>query len=292
MKVLLLLLGAGAALASPKAFPCPETLAIYPCTCSVGSSGEPDMDCSGVLSNAELQSAFQASFPYKLFDNLIIQPAIGNPGLTDIKSYVFGEVSFKHVTISNTYIRTIEEEAFTPSHDTLIKLDVSNNEIGTFPYETMGLYIHLRILNLSNNRLSSLPNLESPSLLSLDLSQNVGLTLTEDTFVGLVELEALYLSQMGIASPPPNLFSTLTFIKILDLSDNDLTGLLEQGVIRVPLDSLEELMLNDNAITQIHSSAITGKSHTINITPLRVGRTLSSITTLISHRYISRHHSI
>lgn len=256
MKVLLLLLGVGAAVASD--FPCPNLSDIYPCDCTVGTSGEPDLDCSEVLSNYELERVFQASFPYTQVNNLIIQPVSGHPGLTDIKSYVFGEVSFKHVTITNTYIRTIEEEAFTPSHDTLIKLDVSSNEIDTFPYESMGLYNHLRILDLSNNRLSSLPNLESPSLLSLDLSQNVGLTITEDTFVGLVELEALYLSRMGIASLPPNVFSTLTYIKILDLSDNNLAGILEQGVVRVPLDSLEELMLNDNALTQIHSSAITG----------------------------------
>lgn len=268
MKVLLLLLGVGAAVASPKAFPCPDDINIFPCTCTVGTSGEPDLDCSAVQSNLELENAFQATFPYSEFNNLIIQPASGHPGLTDIKSYVFGEVSFKHVTITNTYIRTIEEEAFTPSHDTLIILDVSNNEIDSFPYESIVSYIHLRILNLSNNRLSSLPNLESPSLLSLDLSQNVGLTLTEGTFTGLVELEALYLNRMDIASPPPNLFSTLTYIKILDLSYNNLAGILEQGVVRVPLDSLEELMLNDNDLTQIHSSAITGRYHT-TITTIR-----------------------
>lgn len=259
MKVLLLMTVAAAAVALTKAAQCPVASVILPCVCTIGASGEPDMDCSDVDSNADLERVFQQSFPDTVFNNLVINPVTGHPAFTDITSFVFGDVSFQHVVISNTYIRTVAEEAFAASHNTLISLDLSNNKIDSFPIEALPVFLHLRILNLANNRLPLLPNMDSPSLLSLDISQNVGLTITENTFIGLIELEALFLSRMGLVSLPPNVFSTLTFIKILDLSHNYLTGVLEQDIIRVPLDSLEQLMLNDNDLTQIHSSAITGR---------------------------------
>lgn len=280
MKFLLLLVGTVAAVAAiPREFPCPLAADIYPCVCSVGTTGEPDLDCSDVTSNNVLAAVFQAPFPFTQFNNFIIIPDAPHGAFDTIAAFVFGDVSFRNVTIRNTYIATIQEGAFAPSHDSLISLECSGSYLQVFPVETLPLFIHLRILSLANNKLPTLPNFESDSLLSLDLSQNIGLTLTETTLVGLKQLEELYLSDMGFTSLPPNLFSSLTFLRILDLSNNGMAGTLAQGVIHVSLDSVEDLRLNDNAITQIHSSAITGEYYHHTITTGREGQ--DNIITII-----------
>ncbi|XP_045102674.1 oplophorus-luciferin 2-monooxygenase non-catalytic subunit-like [Portunus trituberculatus] len=262
--LLVLLLVAAAAATRP----CPDANAIYPCTCTtedIGTAIHLNMDCSDVTSDSRLQSVFQASFPFSNFWSLTINPVISHPALTTLSPYVFGEVTFVHVLIDNTYIHTVHEEAFSASHSTLTNLTLINSKINEFPFETMASFLHLRNLSLSNNRFPSLPNLESTSLEVLDLSHNTALTFTQDTLKGTPQLRDIYLHNMDITYFPANVFSSLNRLKLVDLSNNVLKGKLEQAIFRVPLDSVEEIRLNDNSITGIASTAITGMHRTATV---------------------------
>ena len=268
---LVLLMGVTAVLATPRPAFCPQATPIYPCICStelIEGRLHVNLDCSEVTSNYVLESVFQeGNFLYTKFSKLTINPPVRHPALTALNPTVFGDVSFEHILINHTYIRTINEEAFAPSHDTLLHLILSNNMINAFPFETLSVFAHLRFLNLANNKLLYLPNIESNSLYQVDLSGNTGgLTFTSDTFKNAPSLEEIDLNNMGLTSFPPNVFSNLNSLRIIDLSKNNLKGVFGEDVIRVPLDSVEDLRLNGNAITDIHPTAITGKHHKGNIT--------------------------
>ncbi|KAK8389308.1 hypothetical protein O3P69_008794 [Scylla paramamosain] len=70
---------------------------------------------------------------------------------------------------------------------------------------------------------------------------------------------------MNLPYFPPNVFSSLNRLKLIDLSHNSLKGNLVQGILRVPLDSVEEVRLNNNYISGITSTAITGVHRTATI---------------------------
>lgn len=260
MKVLVLLVVVTAVAGSL----CPDSTTIAPCICrteDVDGSQYLNMDCSDVGSNVVLERVFQGNFPVTKFWNLTISPIITDPELNELTPNVFGEVTFVNIVIEYTYIHTIDEEALSSMHETLIQLFLRNNRLDNFPFATLSTFAHLRFLNLGENRLSLMPNLESNSLLSIDLSSNTGLTFSHETFSGTPELEEVYLSNMGFTTFPPEVFSSLKNVKIIDLSSNGLAGELGPYVIRVPLDAVEDLRLNDNGITQINPHAITG-NHT------------------------------
>lgn len=265
MTTLLLLLLVAAAAAQR---PCPEANAIYPCICTVEeteTSIHLNLDCSDVISDLVLESVFQASFPFTAFWSLTIEPEVAHPALTTLNQYVFGEVTFVHVNIDNTRINTVHEEAFSASHTTLTSFTLTNSRLNEFPFETMAAFTHLRNLSLSSNLFPSLPNLESNSLEMLDLSYNTALTFGADTLTGCPQLRNVYLNNMNIPYFPPNVFSTLNELNLVDLSHNVLAGKLEQGILRVPLDSVEEVKLNNNHITGIEGTAITGVHRTTTV---------------------------
>ncbi|XP_063874793.1 oplophorus-luciferin 2-monooxygenase non-catalytic subunit-like [Scylla paramamosain] len=265
MSLLVLLLAAAAAATN---ITCPNANAIVPCICTkefTNTSTRLNLDCSPVTSDSSLQSVFQQSFPCLDFWSLTINPKTPHSNLTALNAYVFGEVTFVHVFIDNTYISTVHEEAFYASHTTLTNLTLTNNNITEFPFEAMPSFLHLRNLSLSNNKLLSLPNLESDSLEVLDLSFNTALTFSEDTLKGTPQLSDIYFHDMNLPYFPPNVFSSLNRLKLIDLSHNSLKGNLVQGILRVPLDSVEEVRLNNNYISGITSTAITGVHRTATI---------------------------
>lgn len=240
-------------------WPCPNPDAISPCICTTDADHNLDMDCSAVISNDQLENVFQAPFPYLDFRFLTITPTVPSYYLDIIRSGVFGLVTFQHVYITGTYIEKIEEAAFVNSRERLLTLDVNNNRIEDFPFGTVPQYIYLWYLNLAGNDLPVLPDLVSDSVRELHLERNLGLSVSETTFVQVRLLEMLYLQDMSLGNIPPNVFSQLNVIRTINLDNNNYAGQLEQDTLNVPLDSLEVLHLRGNAITNIHPASITGK---------------------------------
>ncbi|KAL3888668.1 hypothetical protein ACJMK2_001032 [Sinanodonta woodiana] len=116
---------------------------------------------------------------------------------------------------------------------TLKVLDVSNNGITILNISFSGTYDFraLETLNISSNNLEYIsPSLLSsfPSLKILDLSRNVlhkMQTMEDFSYLlsGNKNLEIIYLQRNYLSLVPSNLFSSNTKLRVIDLSDNELT---------------------------------------------------------------------
>ncbi|XP_071532410.1 oplophorus-luciferin 2-monooxygenase non-catalytic subunit-like [Panulirus ornatus] len=246
-------------------WPCPVDVEIRPCVCTTDADFNLYMDCSEVTSADQLATVFSQDFPFPDFQILtIIQLSPFSP-LDALPAGVFGIATFQHVVISGTYISTVEEETFSNSHETLLTLDLSNNQLSSFPFESIPLFTHLWKFTLANNYLIDFPNIVSDSIRSLSLAQNTGLSLTETAFNQVRLLEELYLEEMQLGSVPPNMLSHLNHIHTVELSYNGLTGELIENLINPPVRSLRKLHLHNNQIRGIHPLAIVGLDRTATI---------------------------
>ncbi|MPC95984.1 oplophorus-luciferin 2-monooxygenase non-catalytic subunit-like [Portunus trituberculatus] len=244
-------------------WPCPQPATILPCVCTADAQYELTMDCSDVQNSKTLAQVFQTHFSFNSFKQLIINPTNPSISLQDLPAGVFGPVSFKKIDITNTRIHTVEEQALVNSHTTLEYLNIQDNKINNFSFETLKLFTALVNFNIANNKLSgTCPDIESGSLLFLNLSDNSGFTLRAETFLKAPYLEKIFLNNMRLgASVPADVFKSLKFLEELQMNHNDIPGELIENFIDPELRPLMSLTLNNNKITQLHHLAITGKSH-------------------------------
>lgn len=244
----------------PKAWPCPEENPPEACICIIDDIDTTlSLDCSAATSNDALAQYFQKDFPIEIFKELFIRPTTPAIALDTLHSTTFGVLQFTNVEISNTNIRVIEDEAFAYSHSLMQKLFLQDNQLETFPYETLKLYTELGELDLSNNQLALLPDLESSTISILRLNGNTGLTIGQTTFAGCLALEELYLSQMGLTAVIDNFLVQMNNIRFIDLSMNLLSGELPENTINPTFGTLQTVLLRDNGLTNVHHYAITSK---------------------------------
>ncbi|XP_050705565.1 oplophorus-luciferin 2-monooxygenase non-catalytic subunit-like [Eriocheir sinensis] len=148
-------------------WPCPLDSAIYPCTCATTARYEINVDCSNVQSSDQLARVFQTPFAFHDLNRLTIEPVVPYESLLDLPAGVFGDVSFNEIDITNTVIHTVEEETLVNSHNTLVRLNMEENKISWFPFETLKLYVQLTELDLSYNNFSGvMPDIEMEALIS------------------------------------------------------------------------------------------------------------------------------
>ncbi|XP_071532411.1 oplophorus-luciferin 2-monooxygenase non-catalytic subunit-like [Panulirus ornatus] len=245
-------------------WPCPVDTAIAPCVCTIDEDENMFLDCSEVSDEQTLAKIFtqDSSFPFLKFTYLTISPSLPSRELDALPAGVFGAVRFENVLINGTFIETIEAETFRNSRETLMTLDLSNNLISVFPFETIPSFVYLRALSLANNNLADmvgeLPDIVSDSLRIFTLAGNSGLSLTPSTFSQMKIVEELHLQNMRLESIPPNVFSRLDHIHTIDLSYNDFFGELIQNFTNPPSHRLRMIHLDNNKLFSIHPMAITG----------------------------------
>jgi Leucine-rich repeat (LRR) protein len=170
---------------------------------------------------------------------------------------------------NNKWLINIEPNAFTGINSSLIRLDLSNCKLQFVKKYHFNSLTQLRILNLSNNQISSIeansfinlnilteldlsrnsifhfdPELfvSQVSLEMLDLSSNVIIKVTQQMFKNLRDLKELYLNNNQITTLGHKLFSQMGNLVILDLSAN-LIDELDMSCF-VNLEKLEKLNLN------------------------------------------------
>ncbi|KAH3776655.1 toll-like receptor 2 isoform X1 [Dreissena polymorpha] len=137
-------------------------------------------------------------------------------------------INLKHLFLQNNNIETLADNQFQGLY--LESLDLSHNAISTISNNTFKHMKHLSHLDLSFNRLNSLPSLTfqpiSDSLSSLKLNSNPGLgSLSATLFEGLTSLRDLNISSCGLHTLHHNLFMFLGSLQHIDLSANELTTL-------------------------------------------------------------------
>ena len=182
-------------------------------------------------------------FPKQLQKLVISRNHITQLGASIIRNWMI--VSLKELNLSNNAINRIDGKSFN-GQSGLEKLDLSGNEITTFPLETFVYPPHLQWLSLANNSELQVPEnepfLESDSLQVLHLEycniEKISVTNLEK----LGKLEELYLSHNKIktlSAESRGGLSCLKNIRILDISYNQLQKLPPEFVTLPKLERVD-----------------------------------------------------
>lgn len=218
------------------------------------------LDCSLINTNQDLERVFNADFPFKKFLELIIDhdPNDINNQLTEIKSDTFHEITFQRVLIRGTKLQSIDENVFSYSHTTLTQLDLQNNKINDFPFESLALYVKLETLLLDGNDLGTLEKFKSDSLLTLSVGSNPGLFFTADVLEEIPHLRNLNMENIGLKLIPQHMFINLTQVYTINFNNNDITEL-EEYTLDPISKSVGRLMLANNRIYTALRNALSGE---------------------------------
>lgn len=244
---------------------CPVDTDIAPCICSVDSAtAEINMDCSAVLGESELKRIFATDFLFPDLHKLVIQGTEIDPvPIQTLEADTFGKVSFNHVVISNTDLRSVASSAFANSFPTIETMDVSNNRIPFFPFEILAQCEKLTTLDIRNNVLEHVSLLHSNSLRFFDASGNVGLKYEDEVFQTAPMLEVINLSNTNLGHIAPLTFAYQQRLTTLDLQGNSI-DYLYANALKFMSSTPTTVNLDNNRIGTVEKDAITGTfiSHT------------------------------
>ncbi|KAK3894592.1 hypothetical protein Pcinc_001640 [Petrolisthes cinctipes] len=244
----------------PLKWPCPLEYNIDPCVCMADEFFNLTMNCSLVQSTADLERIFQELFPFIHFLELIIDhdPTDITNQLEEIRAHTFNEVTFERIIIRGTQLSLVADEAFANSHEYLRYLDLSNNQLSAYPFESLPEYEVLQTFIIDDNHILELPSLDSASLEVFSGSGNNNMqVIALDQFSLAPNLREIHLSRIGMTSLNTGMFQTLSKLEVIDLSDNHLNDL-ELFAIMVPEQTLATVNLNYNYINYIRHEAIVG----------------------------------
>uniref|UniRef100_A0A3Q3MT65 Tsukushi small leucine rich proteoglycan homolog (Xenopus laevis) n=1 Tax=Labrus bergylta TaxID=56723 RepID=A0A3Q3MT65_9LABR len=159
--------------------------------------------------------------------------------LESLSPSCFSGLPLAEVDLSHNTFQVFDMDVFTTKvHGEPVSVDLSYNQLMSVSMSFHGRVLHIQSLNLSTNRLSSVPKLAGlplsglhelqeiephsfkglQSLQILDLSNNPKLkTLNTAVFSGLDSLQELNLSGSGVESLPNNMLTHLPSIKSITL---------------------------------------------------------------------------
>lgn len=146
------------------------------------------------------------------------------------------------------------------------ELDLSGNTIRNITDGAFRYLQGLKILSLSQNKLSSVPaaTRNIPTLEELDLSKNDIKTLECHDFVNLTKLRKLSLHQNSISTLKECVFMGLIQLQVLKLQNNSISKI--EGAFKKYLPNLRQLRLNINKLTAIKRGEFMGLRSLQNLT--------------------------
>ncbi|XP_063873674.1 uncharacterized protein LOC135107584 [Scylla paramamosain] len=203
-----------------------------PCTCvGVGgtSTGQISINCpSTIYSLDQIRDIFHnTDFLVTHVFQFTLQGSRADGALT---RDIWGDLDFKYVSINDNKITDVDNGAFIGSTETLISLNLANNEIKSF----IALYNdlpNLLSLNLRGNNISLIfsEDYKYPSLTDLDLSSNQISSIGTKSFAALKKLTSLNLSYNQLASIGDDRFIFIDHdyfnALVIDLSHNKIAAI-------------------------------------------------------------------
>ncbi|XP_013173415.1 PREDICTED: slit homolog 2 protein [Papilio xuthus] len=176
-------------------------------------------------------------------------------GLRELKNLTIRTHNTEWATMS----LEITPTAFSRDIQNLERLDLSENNMLTFPEGALCTLRNLEYLNMTNNRMRDISHFQfstahrhptekcGDNLLILDLSKNVIDTLPPGLLSGLKRLQKLYLQGNGLNSVADRSLEGLISLTTIRFSDNQLTSLPPE--LFSDTKELKEIYLNNNTIT-------------------------------------------
>ncbi|XP_046978216.1 toll-like receptor Tollo [Vanessa cardui] len=164
-----------------------------------------------------------------------------------------------HNTDWSTMSLEITSTAFSRDVQNLERLDLSENNMLTFPEGALCSLRNLEYLNMTGNRMRDVSHFQfstahrhptekcGDNLLILDLSRNLIDTIPPGLLSGLRRLQKLYLQGNGLNSVADRALEGLISLTTIRFSDNQLTSLPPE--LFSDTKELKEIYLNNNTIT-------------------------------------------
>lgn len=188
------------------------------CACESGATNLLLVDCSRAETPNILTQSLGLSTPPQE-----VRLVIMGSELTALHSLGNNSVTRAHFKY-NPGLSYIADEALKPSKDSLLVLDLRNNNLSN-PLEMSFKFKQLQFLSLDDNSLESVPQWVSGtrSLVHLSLANNRISDLAVDALHNLPNLQFLNLHKNLLSTPPGNM--QLTQLRSLVLQDNPITRL-------------------------------------------------------------------
>lgn len=172
--------------------------------------------------------------------------------LESLSPSCFSGLPLADVDLSHNSFQEFDMDVFTAKvNGEPVSVDLSHNKLVSVSVTFHGRALHIQSLNLSANRLSSVPRLTGLPLRHLNLDGNPVTSITEGAFAQLKDL--IYLSISGLAElqeVQPLSFEGLQSLQVLDLSNNPELRTLSPAVFS-GLDSLQELNLSGSGVASL-----------------------------------------
>ncbi|RWS27891.1 uncharacterized protein B4U80_05627 [Leptotrombidium deliense] len=183
---------------------------------------------------------------------------VNNATLDGIPDSSFRGLDIEDLHISKCKLKTISENAFDGLEDKLHRLSLQDNFIGEVPVAAINKLRSLKVLDLSNNLLSEIPDdsFRQTQLSTLKLGDNQLIRVAQFAFRGLeTHLKNLNLKNTSLSNIP-SAVQNLSSLAFLDLSHNTIREL--QPFFMRNLQTLTALSLERNRIEFINETAFVG----------------------------------
>ncbi|XP_077468060.1 tsukushi [Stigmatopora argus] len=153
-----------------------------------------------------------------------------------------------------------------------ISVDLSHNNLESISVMPPGKFVHIQRLNLTANRLSSIPNLVGLEILRyLNLDRNPIITIKEGDLADSKDLVYLSLSNLHeLQKIEAHSFKNLGSLQVLDLSNNPKLKTLSPSVF-TKLKSLQELNLSGSGVMSLPNNML---SHLPSINSITLGQNI------------------
>ncbi|XP_013192163.1 toll-like receptor Tollo [Amyelois transitella] len=168
-----------------------------------------------------------------------------------IPENVFSTLSNLHTLIlSNNRLTTIESYAFT-GLQVLTVLSIDSNRISKINSQALRNCSSLQDLHLNGNRLDEVPLAlkEIPQLKTLDLGENLIVSIENASFTAMHQMYGLRLTENNIGNISKGVFDKMTSLKILNLSRNKIHKI-EAGAFDNNIN-LQAIRLDGNYLSDI-----------------------------------------
>ncbi|KAH8370211.1 hypothetical protein KR093_002654 [Drosophila rubida] len=247
LSCLLLFLSQALAQGTPQQV-CPEQSDISPCICTVKKNGL-DILCE----TTDLAHITKSMGTLKGKSPIIFYLKLRHNNLPKLQGFVFLALDIRHLTIHNSSLAAIEENALSSLGKGLTQLDVSLNQMKTVPSQALQHLYHLLILNLNHNKISVIHNNAFEGLDTLEiltLYENKITQVDPEAFRGLEKkLKRLNLGGNDLSNVPQKALSILDTLKKLEIQENKIRTISEGDF--EGLQNLDSLILAHNMITSV-----------------------------------------
>ncbi|XP_029302967.1 tsukushi isoform X2 [Cottoperca gobio] len=198
---------------------------------------------------------------------------LSHNNLQSLSPRCFSGLPLAEVDLSHNSFQEFDMDVFaTKVNGEPVSVDLSHNKLVSVSTTSRGRELHIQSLNLSANRLLSVPRLAGLPLRYLNLDDNPITQINDGAFALLKDLSYLSISGLHeLQKIEPYSFKGLQSLQVLDLSNNPELKTLSPAVFS-GLDALQELILSGSGVASLPNNILT---HLPSIKSITLGQNIN-----------------